>query len=349
MLEEAAQSASSEELALEARGTAEECRSQSNRLSSILTRHWGEDHCYVVEPDAAASRRGELRASALKALPLDASGLLARHLLPSAKTSIFTSATLSVGNDFGFFKNALGLNARAGGGVRTLLVGSPFDYRRQVTLFLPRSMPHPRREEERYSRAVVEYVRASLRSSHGKAFVLFTSFKMMRSCAEAIRGDLERLGITLLVQGEEGWDRTKLLKVFREDVDSVLLGVNSFWEGVDVPGEALSNLILTKLPFQVPEGPLVEARHARLKVQGLQPFEVESLPEAVLRLKQGFGRLIRTSQDVGTVTLLDPRVTSERWGKVFLDSLPDCERVYLAAPGVPERKSDVKQGSRKGR
>jgi ATP-dependent DNA helicase DinG len=197
-------------------------------------------------------------------------------------------------------------------------------------------MPHPRREENQYNREVVEYIRASLKQSHGKAFVLFTSFKMMRQVADAIRDDLDTWGITLLVQGEEGWDRTRLLKVFREDIHSVLLGVNSFWEGVDVPGEALSNLIITKLPFQVPEGPLVEARHARMKEQGLEPFQIESLPEAVLRLKQGFGRLIRSSTDVGTVTLLDPRVTTERWGRIFLEALPDCEKVFLSKPGEVE-------------
>jgi ATP-dependent DNA helicase DinG len=151
------------------------------------------------------------------------------------------------------------------------------------------------------------------------------------------------MGITLLVQGEEGWDRSRLLKVFREDINSVLFGVNSFWEGVDVPGEALSNLIITKLPFQVPEGPLVEARHARLKEQGLEPFQVESLPEAVLRLKQGFGRLIRSATDVGTVTLLDPRATSERWGRVFLDALPKCEVVYLSKPGTPEKRKTARK------
>jgi ATP-dependent DNA helicase DinG len=185
-----------------------------------------------------------------------------------------------------------------------------------------------------------------LKHSHGKAFVLFTSFKMLRQVAEAVRNDLEGMGITLLVQGEEGWDRTRLLRVFREDINSVLFGVNSFWEGVDVPGEALSNLIITKLPFQVPEGPLVEARHARLKEQGLEPFQVESLPEAVLRLKQGFGRLIRASTDVGTVTILDPRLTTERWGRVFLDALPDCEVAYLSKPGTPETKT-VKVKSKK--
>jgi len=343
LLEAAEESAPSEELQMEARGTKEECRALVKRLSYILERGWGEEACYVVEPDGAALRRGEIKASTIKAIPLDASGLIRENLLSAAKSVVFTSATLSVGRDFGYFKHALGLDEfEESQRVQTLLVGSPFNYKKQVTLFLPRSMPHPRREEDGYTRAVIDYTKASLKHSHGKAFVLFTSFKMLRQVAEAVRPVLDEMGITLLVQGEEGWDRTRLLRVFREDINSVLFGVNSFWEGVDVPGEALSNLIITKLPFQVPEGPLVEARHARLKEQGLEPFQVESLPEAVLRLKQGFGRLIRTSTDVGTVTILDPRVTSERWGRVFLNALPECDVVYLSKPGTPETRAKVK-------
>ena len=293
----------------------------------------------MVEPDGPALKRGEIKAAALKAIPLDSSGLIREHLLATAKSVVFTSATLSVGNDFTYFKSALGLDGPdEAPRVKTLLVGSPFNYKKQVTLFLPRSMPHPRREDSLYTEQVIQYVRASLKNSHGKAFVLFTSFKMLRQVAEAVRQDLEDLGIAQLIQGEEGWDRSRLLKTFREDVNSVLFGVNSFWEGVDVPGEALSNLIITKLPFQVPEGPLVEARHGRMREQGLEPFRVESLPEAVLKLKQGFGRLIRTSTDVGTVTLLDPRVTTERWGGVFLKALPECEVVFLSKPGTPEKK-----------
>jgi ATP-dependent DNA helicase DinG len=347
LLQMAESSASSEELALEAKGTREECRGLVQKLSYILDRAWDEEACYIVEPDAAALRRGEVRAASVKAVPLDASALIREHLLSSLKSVVFTSATLSVGKDFSYFKHALGLS----GGelalpVSTLQAGSPFNFKKQVTLFLPRSMPHPRREEADYNQAVVDYVRASLKISHGKAFVLFTSFRMLRQVAEAIRPDLDKMGITLLVQGEDGWDRSKLLQVFREDIHSVLLGVNSFWEGVDVPGEALSNLIITKLPFQVPEGPLVEARHSRLREQGLEPFQVESLPEAVLRLKQGFGRLIRTATDVGTVTILDPRLTSERWGKVFLNALPECETVFLSKPGTPDKPKASRAGKK---
>jgi len=344
LLELAERSAPSEEMGLEARGTREECRALVKRLSFILERAWGEESCYVVEPDAQALRKGEVKAASIKAIPLDASSLLREHLLSATKSVIFTSATLSIGEDFAYFKHALGLDdPDEAARVKTLAVGSPFNYKRQVTLFLPRTMPHPRREEEKYIREVIEYTKASLKHSHGKAFVLFTSNKMMKQVAEAVRPTLDDMRITMLVQGEDGWDRSKLLKVFREDVDSVLFGVNSFWEGVDVPGEALSNLIITKLPFQVPEGPLVEARHARLKEQGLEPFSVVAVSLEKKRLKQGYGRLIRSASDVGKVTLLDPRVTTERWGRVFLKALPECETVFLSKPGTPEKPIKAKK------
>jgi ATP-dependent DNA helicase DinG len=333
-------------------GCREEIQDLLRRLSFILERGWDEEACYIVEPDEAAIRRGRLKAGAIKAVPFEPSGLLRECLLSNVQSAILTSATLSVAGDFGYFRRALGAEGLPK--VSEILLGSPFDFKRQVTLYLPKKMPHPRREEEAWMKASIEYIRASIKRSHGKAFVLFTSFKALRRTAEALRPDLEKLGITMLIQGEEGWDRTRLLNVFREDVDSVLFGVNSFWEGVDVPGEALSNLILTKLPFQVPEGPVVEARHKRLREMGLEPFSDESLPEAVLRLKQGFGRLIRNATDKGTVTILDPRVLTESWGRAFLTALPDCERVLMEGPdgkpssvGTPQvRKSRRVQPSK---
>jgi ATP-dependent DNA helicase DinG len=323
---------------LEAEGTKQECRDIVRRLSFILDRAFDEDACYVAEPDPLSVRRGVPKVGSLKAVPLDPSELLREHLLSTVRSVVFTSATLSVAGDFTYFRHALGLDEGEGPlSVETLHLGSPFDFKKQVVLQLPKRMPHPRREEADYTRAVVEHVKASLKRSHGKAFVLFTSFRMMREVAQEVRPMLDGLGITFLMQGEEGWDRTRLLNAFREDIESVLFGVSSFWEGVDVPGESLSNLIITKLPFTVPDGPVVEARHRRLKSLGKEPFTVESLPEAVLRLKQGFGRLIRSSQDHGTVLLLDPRVSTERWGKVFLDALPDCAVQILDGSADPDR------------
>ncbi len=322
--------APSDEVKMELEGCREEIHDLLRRLSFVLGRGWDEEACYIVEPDEVAFRRGRMKAGALKAVPFEPSGLLRECLLANVQTTVFTSATLSVAGDFSYFRRALGAEGMPK--VTELLLGSPFDYKNNVTMYLPKKMPHPRREEEAWMAEAIRYIRASLQRSHGKAFVLFTSFKALRRAAEAVRPDLERMGITLLLQGEEGWDRTRLLNAFRDDVDSVLFGVNSFWEGVDVPGESLSNLILTKLPFQVPEGPVVEARHRRLRETGLEPFGAESLPEAVLRLKQGFGRLIRNATDKGTVTLLDPRVLTESWGRAFLNALPDCHRVLMDGP-----------------
>lgn len=156
LLELAQASAPSEELELEAKGTREECRALVKRLSFILERGWGDEACYVVEPDGAALKRGVITAGAVKAIPLDSSALIREYLLSSAKSVVFTSATLSVGNDFGYFKHALGLDdPDEANRVKTLLVGSPFNFKKQVTLFLPRSMPHPRREEERYVKEVI--------------------------------------------------------------------------------------------------------------------------------------------------------------------------------------------------
>ena len=195
LLETAEESAQSEELELEARGTREECRGMIRKLSYILERSWGDEACYVVEPDAGALRRGEIKASSIKAIPLDASAMIREHMLSSAHAVIFTSATLSVGKNFSYFQHALGLDdPDEADRVKTLQVGSPFDFKKQVTLFLPRTMPHPRKEEENYNKAVVEYIRASLKHSHGKAFVLFTSFKMLRQVADAIKQDPRTVG-----------------------------------------------------------------------------------------------------------------------------------------------------------
>ena len=166
---------------------------------------------------------------------------------------------------------------------------------------------------------------------------------MLRQVAEAIRADLDELGITLLVQGEEGWDRTRLLKAFREDIHSVLLGVNSFWEGVDVPGEALSNLIITKLPFQVPEGPLVEARHARLKEQGLEPFQVESLPEAVLEAQTRIWPLDPDHHRCGNRNPPGPPIDHRKVGKDFFELLARMPR-WFTYQSLERRKRTWLQG-----
>ena len=169
--------------------------------------------------------------------------------------------------------------------------------------------------------------------THGKAFVLFTSYGSMLNAAERSKDFLRRNNITMLVQGE-GKNRSMMLKEFREDIDSVIFGTTSFWMGVDVPGEALSNVIITKLPFSVPTEPLVEARLDKLKAEGRNSFMDYSLPEAVIRFKQGVGRLIRSKTDRGIIVILDNRVLAKAYGRIFINSLPPLPHDHRIAPGA---------------
>jgi ATP-dependent DNA helicase DinG len=224
---------------------------------------------------------------------------------------------LATNQNFDFFKKRLGLSE-----CRELIAGSPFDYRRQVEIHVPANMPDPRRSIE-YSQSIVTQVKRYLKMTNGKAFVLFTSYRMMDEVYEVVSDYLDGLGIVSFKQGGE-LSRSQMLDAFKKDTDSVLFGTSSFWEGVDVQGESLSNVIITKLPFEVPTHPVMEAKIKQVEEQGGNSFMEFSLPEAILRLKQGFGRLIRTKTDKGMVVILDPRVTTKFYGKHFLNSLPPC-------------------------
>ena len=190
-----------------------------------------------------------------------------------------------------------------------------------MKVYVAGRMPDPR--DPGYEDALVQSIERFVTQTHGKAFVLFTSTRLMQGVAARMEPFFDRLGIGCHVQGT-GVPRSTLLEKFKEDVDSVLFGTDSFWQGVDVPGEALSNVIITRLPFAVPDHPLIEARLERIEARGGNAFAEFSLPEAVLKFRQGVGRLIRTRTDSGIVVILDNRVLSKRYGKTFLDAIPKC-------------------------
>ncbi len=316
---EGAGSSVAEEEAQEIEATADRLVALANGLRAWLKQS-DEDHVYWVEQeDRVRGRRIRLCSA-----PIETGRVLRSLLFDEVPSAIMTSATLCVGKgDFSFIKDRLGLNDHPR--CRSLQLGSPFRYSEQVVIYIVEDMPDPNDQEE-FEPALARALKVYLKRTQGRALVLFTSYRTMQSVARRVRSWMKKQEMTLLVQGEN-MPRWKLLEAFKSRPNAVLFGTESFWQGIDVPGAALQNVIITRLPFRVPDHPLIQARVERIQELGGNAFLDYQVPEAILRFKQGFGRLIRTSTDRGIIVLLDPRVLSRAYGRLFLDSLPDCPRV----------------------
>ncbi len=316
--------------------SAYETRAIMRRLSAFaslcsLFARWEErpEQVFWLSRDRSSSREAFVT---FYVTPVNVSGMMREAVYAPLRSVICTSATLTAGGSFDYWKSRVGLLEDV---ERPLLEGvfpSPFPYRSRVILGVPEDAPMP--TEEGHQAFVNRAIRSILELSGGHALVLFTSYESLRAAYEETRPALEAMGISCMRQGQD--DRGRLLRDFKTDPSSVLFATDSFWEGVDAPGEACKVVIIAKLPFRVPTDPVQKARAEAIEKAGGDAFMDMSLPEAVMRLKQGFGRLIRRSSDSGAVVILDPRLLKKRYGRVFLDSLPETRRSFKPLASVLE-------------
>jgi len=325
-------------LAMEVASVEDSIGELSVRLSSIL-HEVGEDeiHWLNVNPSQATL--------SLHSAPLDVGPTLSEKLFAEKECVVLTSATLSAGGDFEYLKRRVG----ATDGTSELLVGSPFDYERAAQALIPEDMPQP--NANGYVGAVTDVLAQLGRALEGRTLALFTAHSSLRAVAQRLRPILEPHGIPVLAQGVDG-SAPYLMSAFAEEPGSVLLGTASFWEGIDMPSGLLKALVITRLPFQVPSDPIVQSRSALYD----DPFSEYSIPNAVLRFRQGIGRLIRNKDDRGTFVVLDSRIISHGYGRAFQDSMPPCRHTpcltanvgMLAARWLEARPEQSRRGGRRG-
>ncbi|MEY2537522.1 MAG: ATP-dependent helicase DinG [Verrucomicrobiota bacterium] len=286
-------------------------RDARDGIATFLEQH-SREHVYWVE------RTGKtVQFLSLNGAPIDMAPVLRRMLFRDGCSCVMTSATLAVGRpDLAYFRQRIGA-----GDARPVQLGSPFNFRKQMKLCIVQKMPDPR--DPASEEALAHWIGHFVEESEGRAFVLFTSYRGMQQIAARMEKFFVEKEMNLFVQGS-GLPRGRLLEQFKKTPRSVLFGTDSFWMGVDVPGEALSNVIITRLPFAVPDHPLIEAKLELIQERGGDPFTEYSLPEAVLKLRQGVGRLIRTKTDHGMVVILDNRIVTKPYGRAFLSALPKC-------------------------
>lgn len=305
--------ANDEEEKLEFGSFSERCRSLATAVDNW---HRQKTAGWVYWLETGEQRRQRIT---LAGRPIGVGPEIKKSLFDQVRSVVLTSATLETGTPrpFEYIRDRLNL----GDEVRGLSLGSPFRYDEQLRVFVEADLPDPSSME--YAEAACESIKKYLIMTGGRAFVLFTSFDMLTRFAERLRSFLDEQEMPLYVHGS-GMPRSQMLEEFRNTPRSVLFGTDTFWMGVDVPGDALSNVMIVKLPFAVPSHPILEAKMEQIKASGGNPFRDLQLPEAVLKFKQGVGRLIRTKSDRGIVVILDPRVCTKSYGRMFLQALPPC-------------------------